>query len=73
MNRLMVQSSGANYNKKETEKKRKEREKKEEKRGEGKGKGKEKKEVEKEGLRRLPVRLLVDAVFASLVAARHRL
>jgi hypothetical protein len=48
-------------------------EKKEVKRGERKGKGKEKKEGEKEGLRRSPVRLLVDAVFASLVAARRRL
>jgi hypothetical protein len=41
---------------------------------EGKGKGKEKKEGEKEGLRRSPVRLLiVEAVFASLVAAQRRL
>jgi hypothetical protein len=60
--------------KKEKEKKRKEMEKKEEKTGEGKGKGKEKKEEEKEGLKRSPVRLLiVDAVFASLFAARRQL
>jgi hypothetical protein len=67
---LMVQGSGANYKKRKEKKEKKRKGRRKETRR--KGKTKEKKEVEKEGLRRSPVQLLVDAIFASLFAAPRR-
>jgi hypothetical protein len=68
--RLMVQGSGANLKKKDGEKKRKGKEGRNDMRR--KEKRKREKEEDKEGMRRSPVRLLVDAMFALLFAAQRR-
>jgi hypothetical protein len=60
----MVQGSGANFKKKKKKKRKEKKWKRRRKETRRKGGRKEKKEGEKKGLRRSPVRPLVDAIFA---------